>query len=151
MSFGGTRRRTLPAVRGVDLASQPGELVAVVGESGSGKSVTMLAVLGLLGPNATATGSVRFDGEELLGAPPAQLRRIRGPRIGMIFQDPMTSLNPAHTIGDQLAEAVLAHDPRARKRATHAPANCSSWCRSPTSTGGCGRTRTSSPAACASG
>jgi peptide/nickel transport system ATP-binding protein len=117
VSFGGTSGRSLAAVRGVDLDVLPGELVAVVGESGSGKSVTMLAVLGLLGPNAVATGSVRFDGQELLGAPPGQLRRIRGARIGTIFQDPLTSLNPAHTIGDQLAEAVLAHDPRARKRA----------------------------------
>ena len=97
--------------------SLAGELVAVVGESGSGKSVTMLAVLGLLGPNAKVTGSVRFDGQELLGAPAGVLRRIRGLRIGTIFQDPLTSLNPAHNIGDQLAEAVLAHDPRARKRA----------------------------------
>jgi oligopeptide/dipeptide ABC transporter ATP-binding protein len=60
---------------------------------------------------------VRFDGQELLGAPARELRRVRGRRIGMIFQDPLTSLNPAHTVGDQLAEAVLAHDPRARKRA----------------------------------
>src|SRR5215218_9049017 len=117
VTFGGRDGEPLEAVRGVDLDVAPGELVAVVGESGSGKSVTMLAVLGLLGPNATATGSVRFDGQELLGAPASVLRRIRGLRIGTIFQDPLTSLNPAHTIGDQLAEAVLAHDPRARKRA----------------------------------
>jgi peptide/nickel transport system ATP-binding protein len=117
VSFGQRDGAPLEAVRGVDLDVAAGELVAVVGESGSGKSVTMLAVLGLLGPNATATGSVRFDGQELLGAPAGQLRRIRGSRIGAIFQDPLTSLNPAHTIGDQLAEAVLAHDPRARKRA----------------------------------
>jgi len=117
VTFGGRDGEPLEAVRGVDLDVAPGELVAVVGESGSGKSVTMLAVLGLLGPNATATGSVRFDGQELLGAPASVLRRIRGLRIGTIFQDPLTSLNPAHTIGAQLAEAVLAHDPRARKRA----------------------------------
>jgi peptide/nickel transport system ATP-binding protein len=117
VTFGGRDGEALEAVRGVDLDVAPGELVAVVGESGSGKSVTMLAVLGLLGPNATATGSVRFDGQELLGAPARELRRVRGLRIGMIFQDPLTSLNPAHTVGDQLAEAVLAHDPRARKRA----------------------------------
>jgi oligopeptide/dipeptide ABC transporter ATP-binding protein len=117
VTFGGRDREPAQAVRGVDLDVAAGELVAVVGESGSGKSVTMLAVLGLLGPNATATGSVRFDGQELLGAPAGVLRRIRGLRIGTIFQDPLTSLNPAHTIGDQLAEAVLAHDPRARKRA----------------------------------
>jgi oligopeptide/dipeptide ABC transporter ATP-binding protein len=117
VDFGTRDGGTLPAVRGVDLDVGAGELVAVVGESGSGKSVTMLAVLGLLGPNATARGSVRFDGVELLGAPPAQLRRIRGARIGAIFQDPLTSLNPAHTIGHQLGEAVLAHHPRAKRQA----------------------------------
>jgi oligopeptide/dipeptide ABC transporter ATP-binding protein len=97
------------AVRGLDLAVHPGEVAAVVGESGSGKSATMLTALGLLDVNATATGSVRFEGTELLGAAPAVLRRVRGGRIGMIFQDPMTSLNPVLEIRRQIAEAVITH------------------------------------------
>jgi len=109
--------RQLLAVRGIDLDIGASELVAVVGESGSGKSVTMMAVLGLLAANATVTGSVRFDGVELVGASPATFRRVRGKRIGTVFQDPLTSLNPAYTIGHQLAEAVLAHDSRAKRRA----------------------------------
>jgi oligopeptide/dipeptide ABC transporter ATP-binding protein len=116
VTFRASSDRPLPAVRGIDLDVGPNELVAVVGESGSGKSVTMLSVLGLLGPAATVTGSVTFDGTELIGASPAQLRRIRGRRIGVVFQDPLTSLNPAHTIGQQLAEAVTAHHPRAKQR-----------------------------------
>ena len=88
---------TVQAVRGVDLDVGPGEVVGVVGESGSGKSATMLAVMGLLAPNGTTRGSVRFDGRELVGAPHETLRRLRGGRIGMIFQDPMTSLNPVLT------------------------------------------------------
>jgi oligopeptide/dipeptide ABC transporter ATP-binding protein len=97
------------AVRGLDLAVERGEVAAVVGESGSGKSATMLATLGLLDPNATVEGSAKFDGTELLGAPNATLRGVRGGRIGMIFQDPMTSLNPVLTVGRQIAEAVITH------------------------------------------
>ncbi|MEY2415489.1 MAG: peptide/nickel transport system ATP-binding protein [Ilumatobacteraceae bacterium] len=97
------------AVRGLDLAVHPGEVAAVVGESGSGKSASMLAALGLLDVNATATGSVRFDGVELLRAPSSVLRGVRGGRIGMIFQDPMTSLNPVLEIRRQIAEAVITH------------------------------------------
>ena len=97
------------AVRGLNLTVHRGEVAAIVGESGSGKSATMLAVLGLLDPNATVSGSACFDGTELLGAPNAVLRRHRGGRIGMIFQDPMTSLNPVLTIGRQIAEAVITH------------------------------------------
>jgi oligopeptide/dipeptide ABC transporter ATP-binding protein len=97
------------AVRGLDLAVHRGEVAAVVGESGSGKSASMLAALGLLDVNAVAAGSVRFDGTELLGAPSSVLRGIRGGRIGMIFQDPMTSLNPVLDIRRQIAEAVITH------------------------------------------
>jgi oligopeptide/dipeptide ABC transporter ATP-binding protein len=105
------------AVRGLDLAVHRGEVAAVVGESGSGKSASMLAALGLLDVNATATGSVRFDGREMIGASPAVLRSLRGGRIGMIFQDPMTSLNPVLDIRRQIAEAVITHQPVTQRQA----------------------------------
>ena len=108
VSFPGTRG-PIRAVNGLDLQIRPGEVVGIVGESGSGKSVSMLSVLGLHGPTASMTGSVKFCGRELVGAPPAVLRQLRGGRIGMIFQDPMTSLNPALTVGRQLSEAVTVH------------------------------------------
>jgi len=112
----------IEAVRGVDLTVLPGEVLGIVGESGSGKSVTMRAVLGLLPPTAQVRGSVRFHGEELLGRSERRLRDLRGRRIGMIFQDPMTALNPVLTIGDQITEAIRIHDRRigsakARERA----------------------------------
>ena len=113
-------RDSYHAVRGVDLDVRPGEVVGIVGESGSGKSVTMLAVLGLLGPNAKVSGSARFAGTELIGASDSTLRSIRGGRIGMIFQDPMTSLNPALTVGFQLAEAVEVHQPTLRGKQVRA-------------------------------
>ena len=109
------------AVRGVSYRVQPGEVLGIVGESGSGKSVTSMAVMGLLPKTARITGSVRFRGQELLGLPDKQMRGVRGQKIAMIFQDPMTSLNPVYKIGFQLAEAVLAHNDVtkavARKRA----------------------------------
>jgi oligopeptide/dipeptide ABC transporter ATP-binding protein len=97
------------AVRGLDLVVRRGEVAALVGESGSGKSASMLAALGLLDVNAGASGSVRFDGTEMIGAPSSTLRGLRGGRIGMIFQDPMTSLNPVLEVRRQIAEAVITH------------------------------------------
>ncbi|MDQ2826651.1 MAG: ABC transporter ATP-binding protein [Actinomycetota bacterium] len=99
------------AVRGVDLAIDPGRILGVVGESGSGKTVTMLAVLGLLPSTARVAGSVRFEGREVLGLAPRELRKLRGARIGMIFQDPKTSLNPVQTIGHQIVEGIRIHHP----------------------------------------
>ncbi|QOR70587.1 ABC transporter ATP-binding protein [Ruania alkalisoli] len=93
----------------VDLHVGEAEVVAVVGESGSGKSVTAMSVLDLLPGNARRTGSIVFDGEDLLAAPPGRLRAIRGGSIGMIFQEPMTALNPVHSVGAALTEAILAH------------------------------------------
>nr|WP_249136813.1 ABC transporter ATP-binding protein [Bradyrhizobium canariense] len=99
----------VPVVRGVDLALRKGEALGLVGESGSGKSVTWLAALGLLPRNARVSGSVRLDGRELLGAPAAELDRIRGGRVAMIFQDPASALNPVLTIRRQLCEALALH------------------------------------------
>ncbi|MGH3327018.1 MAG: ABC transporter ATP-binding protein [Streptomycetales bacterium] len=102
------------AVDGVSWELFPGETLAIVGESGSGKSVTALSVLGLLpAPHARIrAGRVLFEGCDLLGASKAQLRRIRGGDIAMVFQDPMTSLNPVFTVGSQIAEALRTHDRR---------------------------------------
>jgi len=97
------------AVRGVDYELHRGEVLGIVGESGSGKSVTSMAVMGLLPQTATITGSITFDGRDLLTLSEDELNTIRGERIAMIFQDPMTSLNPVYTAGYQIAEAVLAH------------------------------------------
>ena len=100
-----------------------GEVIGIVGESGSGKSVTALSILGLLPdpPGRIASGSIRFDGRELVGLSKKALRTLRGPSIGMIFQEPMTSLNPVFRIGEQIAETIRAHEPvskaEARKRA----------------------------------
>ncbi len=98
------------AVRGVSYRLRPGEVLGIVGESGSGKSVTSLAVLGLLPKSAKIRGSVKFRGVELLGLGDKEMSRVRGKGISMIFQDPMTSLNPVYRIGHQLAEAVQIHD-----------------------------------------
>jgi peptide/nickel transport system ATP-binding protein len=97
------------AVRGVSYTLNSGEAMGIVGESGSGKSVSSLAVMGLLPKNAQISGSVRFRGRELIGLSEKDFTAIRGDKIAMIFQDPLTSLNPVHSVGYQIAEAVLAH------------------------------------------
>src|ERR1700757_1117575 len=117
-----TRFRTddgiVKAVSGVSFALESGRTLGVVGESGSGKSVTFLTVMGLVDPrHATVRGSVLLEGEEMLGASQARMRQIRGRKIGMIFQDPMTSLNPVKTIGWQLQEAALIHQDITKKEA----------------------------------
>ncbi|SLN22636.1 ABC transporter ATP-binding protein [Roseisalinus antarcticus] len=97
------------AVRGVSFEVGRGETVALVGESGSGKSVTALSTVQLLGDSAQMSGSITYDGAEMIGAPEAELRRVRGNDISFIFQEPMTSLNPLHTLEKQLAESIELH------------------------------------------
>lgn len=109
--------RSVAAVQGVSLSVMPGRTTALVGESGSGKSVTALSVLRLLPPSARVGGEIRFEGRDLAGLDEASLREVRGGRVGMIFQEPMTSLNPLHAIGRQIAEAVGLHRPGADARA----------------------------------
>jgi peptide/nickel transport system ATP-binding protein len=109
------------AVSDVSLWVSEGEIFGLVGESGCGKTTLAMALMGLLPATAHVAGSVRFQGLELLGLPPAELRKLRGDRISMIFQDPMTSLDPTFPIGEQVAETITAHrdvdDQRARERA----------------------------------
>ncbi len=104
-------RGDIPAVDGVSLSVQRGKTLGIVGESGCGKSMLSLSVMRLVPqPGRVANGRVLFDGQDLLTLPPARMRGIRGNRIAMIFQEPMTSLNPVFTVGDQITEAMRAHD-----------------------------------------
>ncbi|WP_179474906.1 dipeptide ABC transporter ATP-binding protein [Mycolicibacterium vinylchloridicum] len=100
----------LTAVRGLSYHIRPREVVAMVGESGSGKSAAAMAVIGLLPEYAAVSGSVRLAGQELLGLSDADMSKIRGLRIGTVFQDPMSALTPVYTVGDQIAEAITVHD-----------------------------------------
>ncbi len=106
-----TEEGVVRAVDGVSFTIDPGEVVAIVGESGSGKSVTAMTLMGLTrGPNSRFEGTATFDGTELIGASGAQLQRIRGAGIAMVFQDPMSSLDPVYRVGDQIVEQIRAHE-----------------------------------------
>ncbi len=107
----------LVAVRGIDLDVNAGEMLAVVGESGSGKSVSFLAAMGLLPKTATVEGSVVLDGHQLVGASPKLMRSVRGRLMSMIFQDPLSALNPVHRIGAQISEMLRAHQPMSERAA----------------------------------
>jgi peptide/nickel transport system ATP-binding protein len=117
-----SRRGTLRALDGISLSIAPGEILGVVGESGAGKSLTGAAIIGLLEPpGRIASGEILLDGQRIDNLPPARMRHIRGRRIGAVFQDPLTSLNPLYTVGRQLVETIRAHLPvsasEARQRA----------------------------------
>ena len=111
-----TPRGPLDAVRSLDLDLEPGGALGIVGESGSGKSMTSLAIMGLQPRAAQRTGSVRLRDQELVGLSEAELRRVRGDRIAMVFQDPLSSLNPYYTVGLQIEEAYRAHRPGTTRR-----------------------------------
>ena len=113
-----TSNGRLQAVRGIDFDLYKGETLAIVGESGSGKSVTSKAVLGILAGNSIVEGGeIIYDGKDLLKLSESEFHRIRGDKIAMIFQDPMTSLNPTYSIGHQLVEAIMLHTDRNKKEA----------------------------------
>ncbi len=145
-----TRHGSLVAVDGVSFAIAPGEVLGVVGESGAGKSLTGTAIIGLLEPpGRIAAGAILLEGERIDRLPHERMRRIRGRRIGAIFQDPLTSLNPLYTIGAQLVETIRTHlDLGADAARARSP--CSARWAFPRPRPASLTTRTSSPAACAS-
>jgi oligopeptide transport system ATP-binding protein len=124
---------TVHAVSGVSYDLSPGETLAVVGESGSGKSVHVLAMLGLIPkpPGRIAAGQALFEGRDLLTMSEKELRSLRGGKIGMIFQDPMSSLNPVLTVGYQIVEPLRTHLGLSRTAAWARAVDCSTWSASP--------------------
>jgi len=104
-----TQMGELKAVRGIDVDVAAGEILGVVGESGSGKSVSFLAAMGLLPASASITGSVLLDGQELIGSKRKAFRSVRGKSLAMVFQDPLSALNPVHRVGDQIVEMIQSH------------------------------------------
>jgi len=117
VSFTTPNGGVVEAVRDVSFKLHKGKTLGIVGESGSGKSQTALSIMGLLPPNGFVNGSARYDGRDLLGMPAAELNRIRGDRVAMIFQDPMTALNPFLTIERQMTEVLQLHRKMSRKQA----------------------------------
>lgn len=104
-----THRGPAHAVRDISFTLERGNTLGLIGESGCGKSITVMALMGLLPENARVTGSIRFDGQELVGLPEAKMCALRGDRMAMIFQEPMTALNPVHSVGRQVAEPLRLH------------------------------------------
>ena len=148
-----TRDGIVRAVDGVSFHVTHGETLAVVGESGCGKSVTALSVLRLIPspPGRIVSGTIRFAGRDLLGLSEAEMRDVRGNEISMIFQEPMTSLNPVLTIGHQIAETLTLHQGLSRKRRLPGLSICCGSSTSPSPSGALPSTHTSFRAACGSG
>ena len=117
VKFGPPKRRNA-VLKGINLSVPKGKVLGLVGESGCGKSVTMLSAMGLLPKrNCEISGSIRFDGQELLNMPVKELQKIRGKRIAMVFQEPMTSLNPVFTVGQQMMESLIYHQNMTKEQA----------------------------------
>jgi peptide/nickel transport system ATP-binding protein/oligopeptide transport system ATP-binding protein len=111
-----TEEGVVQAVDGVSFSVRRGEVLAIVGESGSGKSVSVMTLMGLTrGPNARFGGRAMFDGRDLISTPDAELRKVRGAQIAMVFQDPMSSLDPVHRVGAQIVEQIRVHEPKTSK------------------------------------
>jgi peptide/nickel transport system ATP-binding protein len=142
ISFGG-----VPAVRGVSFSVAPGEILGIVGESGSGKSVTCRALMGLLPRSAEVSGSVRWNGRELLTLPEQDWRSYRGPEMGMIFQNPSSHLNPLQRIGTQIAAPMRRHLRLSRREADARAVGLIERSESASRNGRRGPIRTTSPAA----
>jgi ABC-type dipeptide/oligopeptide/nickel transport system ATPase component len=148
-----TREGVVQAVDGVSFTLEKGKTLGVVGESGCGKSVTALSLMGLIPkpPAKIVSGSVLFDGQDLTKLSERRMEDIRGRHIAMIFQDPMTCLNPTLTIGTQIGETLVRHLGMSKRDAKRRTASCSRRSGSRTARTGSTTTRTASPVACASG
>ena len=148
-----TDRGLFRAVDGISFTVPRGRTVGLVGESGCGKSVTSLSVMGLVPspPGKVEAEAVLFGGRDVLALSADERRKLRGGKMSMIFQEPMTSLNPVHTVGQQIVEAILAHSHDvAAARPRRARSRCSSWCGSPRRRSASTTIRTTCRAACAS-
>ena len=145
------REATVHAVNRVSFTVRRGEVLCMLGESGRGKSVTLRTLLRLLPPRRTRIdGSVRIDGKDVLAMSQRELRALRGGLVAMVFQEPMTALDPVYTIGQLIEEAVRRHTGCSRRPQSARHWICWSWCASPRPNGGSTPIRTSCPGACGS-
>ena len=144
-----SREATTYAVNGVSFSVRPGEVLCILGESGSGKSVTMRALMRLLPSRAQIEGRVRVAGQDVLAMPKRALRDLRGGLVSMVFQEPMTALDPVYTVGQQIGETVRRHTGCGRAAARARALELLELVRVPSPNAGWTRTRTNCPAGCA--